>query len=125
MACRELAALRLGLMRAIGIEDEAERQHELAELGELANQPGPLRTMTEANNLENLRAAYEAGISALEEAIAKKDPNDPKMGYYRTLLVTTKKAELDLSNQIDSLKRFYQDLDHIHDFIHEIYPVNN
>ncbi len=123
MACRELAALRLGLMRAIGIEDEAERQHELAELGDLAEKPGPLRSMTEASNLETLRTSYEAGISALEETIAAKDPSDPKMGYYRTLLVATKKAELDLSNQIESLTRFYRDLDQIHDFIHEIYPV--
>lgn len=124
MACRELAALRLGLMRTIGIEDEAERQHELAELGDYATQPGPLRSMSDANSLESLKASYDAGISRLEETIAAKDPNDPKIGYYRTLLVITKKAELDLSNQIESLTRFYRDLDQIHDFIHEIYPAN-
>ena len=124
MACRELAGLRLGLMRTIGIEDEAERQHELAELAEHATQPGPLRSMTEATSLENLKSAYDASISKLEEVVAAKGPNDPKIGYYRTLLVITKKAELDLSNQIESLTRFYRDLDQIHDFIHEIYPAD-
>ncbi len=123
MACRELAALRLGLMRTIGIEDEAERQHELAELGEQATKPGPLHNMTEAHSLEILKAEYDAAIAQLEEAVAARELNDPKIGYYRTLLVTTKKVEFDLSSQIESLTRFYRDLDQIHDFIHEIYPV--
>ncbi len=123
MACRELAALRLGLMRTIGIEDEAERQHELAELGDSITQQGPLRGMTEAASLEGLKSYYDQAVSKLEETIAAKSPDDPKMGYYRTLLVTTKKVELDLSNQIDSLTRLYRDLDQIHDFIHEIYPA--
>ncbi len=123
MACRELAGLRLGLMKTIGIIDEAERQHELAELGDHATAPGPLKAMTEATSLESLKASYDASISKLEEVVAAKDPNDPKIGYYRTLLVITKKAELDLSNQIESLTRLYRDLDQIHDFIHEIYPA--
>lgn len=123
MACRELAALRLGLMRTIGIEDEAERQHELAELGDSVQQQGPLRSMTEAASLEQLKAYYDAAVSKLEETVAAKAQDDPKMAYYRTLLVTTKKVELDLSNQIESLTRLYKDLDQIHDFIHEIYPA--
>ncbi len=123
MACRELAGLRLGLMKTIGIVDEAERQHELAELGEHATTAGPLKAMTEASSLEALKASYDASISALEEVVAAKDTSDPKIGYYRTLLVITKKAELDLSNQIESLTRLYRDLDQIHDFIHEIYPA--
>ncbi len=123
MACRELAGLRLGLMKTIGIVDEAERQHELAELGDDATTPGPLKSMTEAVSLEALKASYDASISKLEEVVAGKDAKDPKIGYYRTLLVITKKAELDLSNQIEALTRLYRDLDQIHDFIHEIYPA--
>lgn len=123
MACRELAALRLGLMRTIGIEDEAERQHELAELGEHATAPGPLRSMSEATNLEGLKKSYDAAISKLEEAVSATSADNPKLGYYRTLLVTTKKVELDLANQIENFTRFYRDLDQIHDFIHEIYPA--
>ena len=33
MACHEIAGLRLGLMEVLGVKNEAERQHELAELG--------------------------------------------------------------------------------------------
>ena len=40
MACHELAALRLGLMKVLGI-DEAEKQHELKELGDKINCDGP------------------------------------------------------------------------------------
>jgi Protein of unknown function (DUF3209) len=123
MACRELAALRLGLMRTIGIEDESERQHELAELGEYATGHGPLQSMVNATTLEGLKRDYDAAISSLEEKISSVDPKDTKLGYYRTLLVTTKKVEFDLSNQLESLRRFYRDLDQIHDFIHEIYPA--
>ncbi len=43
MACHEIAGLRLGLMRIVGIDDEAERQHELAELGDGATKPGPIK----------------------------------------------------------------------------------
>lgn len=123
MACRELAALRLGLMRTIGIEDEAERQHELAELGEQATVAGPLRSMSEATSLEDLKKYYDAAISKLEEMVSSTSADHPKIGYYRTLLVTTKKVELDLANQIESFTRFYRDLDQVHDYIHEIYPA--
>jgi hypothetical protein len=123
MACRELAALRLGLMRTLGIEDEAERRHELAELGTDASNPGPLRSMCEAPNFLVLKESYDAAVSRLEEKLAKLAPGDSKLGYLQTLLVTTKKVELDLANHIDSLTKFYRDLDQIHDFIHEVYPA--
>jgi hypothetical protein len=124
MACEELAALRLGLMRSLGINDEAERQHELAELGEHATENGPLRSMCEAVSLDELKRSYDAAISKLEERVSATKPDDPKLSYLRTLMVTTKKVEFDLTNQIDSLTRLYRDLDQIHDFIHEIYPVD-
>ncbi len=123
MACRELAALRLGLMRTIGIDDEAERQHELAELGESVTEPGPIRSMSEATNLEFLRKSYDAAVSRLEERVSTAGEGNPKLAYYRTLLVTTKKVELDLANQITALTSLYRDLDQIHDYIHEIYPA--
>lgn len=123
MACKELAALRLGLMRTIGIEDEAERQHELAELGDSATASGPLQSMINALTLGGLKRDYDGAIATLEEKVAAVKENDPKLGYYRTLLVTTKKVELDLNNQLESLTRLYRDLDQIHDFIHEIYPA--
>ena len=48
MACHEIAALRLGLMQVLGRNNEAERQHELAELGGGAEAPGPIRSLCEA-----------------------------------------------------------------------------
>jgi hypothetical protein len=123
MACHEIAALRLGLMRVLGIEDEAERQHELAELGASASAPGPLRSLCETTNLANLKRFFAAALSDLGVKVAAMPPEHPKLPYYRSLMVLTKKIELDLGNQIDSLARFFRNLDEMHDFVHEIYPA--
>ena len=122
MACHEVAALRLGLMKVLGLEDEAERQHELAELGGEASRPGAIGSMTKAENLESLRHFYQASLSDLQAKVAKMKPDDPKLPYHRSLLILTKKVELDLDNQIDSMKRLFKDLDEVHDFVHEVYP---
>ncbi len=123
MACHEIAALRLGLMSVLGKNDEAERQHELAELGSGADRPGPIRSLCDARDLASLLRFYEASLSQLEERVAATAPHDPKLPYLRTLLVLTKKVELDLTNQIDGLGRLYADLERMHDFVHEIYPA--
>jgi len=123
MACHELAALRLGLMKVLGIKDEAEKQHELAELGKAANSAGPIKSLSEAPDLASLKKFYEASLSQLEEKIAHTKTTDPKLPYYRSLLILTKKVEMDLRQQIDNLTRMYKDLDEIHDFVHEIYPA--
>lgn len=123
MACHEIAALRLGLMRVLGHEDEAERQHELSELGTAADQPGPLNSMCEAGDLASLKRFYDASIAALEERIAGTRSDDPKLPYFRTLVVLTKKVELDLQHQVEALTHLYRDLEQMHDFVHEIYPA--
>ena len=123
MACHEIAALRLGLMRVLGRNDESERAHELAELGNGAQEPGPIRALCAASDLSGLRASFESALSDLNAKVAGTPPDDPQLGYYRSLVVLTKKVELDLANQIDSLTRFYRDLDEMHDFVHEIYPA--
>jgi hypothetical protein len=123
MACHEIAALRLGLMRVLGIQDEAERQHELAELGTGAEAPGPLRSLCEATNLGNLQRFFAGALADLGVKVAATPASDAKLPYYRSLMVLTKKVELDLINQIDSLNRFYRNLDEMHDFVHEIYPA--
>lgn len=123
MACHEIAALRLGLMRVLGHDDEAERQHELAELGAAAEAPGPLRSMCAAGDLASLKRFYDASIAGLEERIARTKSDDPKLPYLRTLVVLTKKVELDLEHQVQSLTALYRDLEHMHDFVHEIYPA--
>jgi len=122
MACHEIAALRLGLMKVLGHDDEAERQHELTELGAAADQPGPLHSMCEATDLASLKRFYDAGIAALEERTAGTRPDDPSLPYLRTLVVLTKKFELDLQHQVEELTHLYRDLERMHDFVHEIYP---
>ena len=124
MACHELAALRLGLMKLIGIDDEAEKEHELAELGDGANQPGPIKEMLQAGSIQSLCKQYENALAALEEKIAKMPASDVNLPYYRSLMILTKKVELDLRSQRESLTRLYGDLEEMHDFVHEIYPVN-
>ena len=123
MACHEIAALRLGLMQVLGRTDEAERQHELAELGNGAEAPGPVRSLCHATNLAALKRFYESALSDLNAKVAATAADDPKLPYYRTLVVLTRKVELDLGNQIDSMTRLYRDLDAMHDFVHELYPA--
>src|SRR4051812_10323403 len=120
MACHEIAALRLGLMRLLGENDEAERQHELSELGDGASHAGPVKSLCEANDLASLRRFFGAALADLNGKVANVESagaGDPKLAYYRTLIVLTKKIELDLDNQIDGLSRLYRDLDEMHDFV--------
>jgi hypothetical protein len=112
-------------MNVLGVDDAAERQHELAELGAAAEAPGPIRALSQATNLTRLKQMFETSLTALDEKVAAAAPDDPKLAYYRSLLVLTKKVELDLRNQVDSLTRFYRDLDEMHDFVHEIFPAKD
>jgi hypothetical protein len=123
MACHEIAALRLGLMEVLGVNDEAERRHELAELGSGADQQGPIRSMCEAKDLAALKRFYESAIAGLEERVSATKADDPKLAYLRTLVVLTKKVDLDLRHQIEGLTHLYRDLDEMHDFVHEMYPA--
>lgn len=123
MACHELAALRLGLMGVLGVKDEAERQHELAELGSAADHRGPIRSLCGAKDLAELKTFYESAIAELEERVSGTKADDPKLPYLRTLIVLTKKVDLDLLHLLEGLTHFYRDLDEMHDFVHEIYPV--
>ncbi|HTT74902.1 MAG TPA: DUF3209 family protein [Candidatus Binataceae bacterium] len=125
MACHEIAALRLGLMKILGRKDEAERQHELAELGDASHQPGPVASLCEADDFESIRQLYELAVSSLEERVSSTAADDPKLPYLRSLVILTKKVELDLANEIGNLTRLYRDLEQMHDFVHEIYPVDD
>jgi Protein of unknown function (DUF3209) len=123
MACHEIAGLRLGLMRIVGIDDEAERQHELAELGDGATKPGPIKSLAEAGTLEDLKKFFDASLSDLEQKVSRVSKDDPKLPYLRTLVVLSNKVSQDLTNEVEGLKKLYNDLEEIHDLVHEIYPA--
>ncbi|TGK02085.1 DUF3209 family protein [Leptospira selangorensis] len=123
MACHEIAALRLGMMNVLGIKDESVIQHEKNEIGpEALSSPGPIQSLTNANNFEDLIRFFEASLVELEQTISKLASEDPKTGYYTSLLILTKKVELDLKNSAKSFQTLYLDLEEMHDFVHEIYP---
>ncbi|MDB4966496.1 MAG: hypothetical protein JWN44_2185 [Myxococcales bacterium] len=125
MACHEVAALRLGLMNVLGIVDEAERQHELAELGNAAEAPGPVRALAQARDFAELGRFYDAALAELSSKVSRMSAGDPKLAYYRSLMILTKKVELDLANQREMLARMYRDLEELHDFVHEIFPAQD
>jgi len=124
MACHEIAALRLGMMNVLGIDDPAERQHELAEIGGVLEQSGPLRSLTQAKDVKDVLRFYESALVRLDEKVASAKPEDPKLPYLRSLLILTKKVEMELRRETDSLQRLYRELERIHDFTHEIYPAD-
>lgn len=122
MACHELAGLRLGLMNVLGIEDEAERQHELAEIGTAATEPGALRGLLDAQNLQALHRSFDAAVGDLEAKVGKMGADEAGLAYHRTLLVLSKKVELELARHVAHLTELYRELEEIHDFVHELYP---
>ncbi|MFZ9002075.1 MAG: DUF3209 family protein [Bacteriovoracaceae bacterium] len=121
MACHELGALRLGLQKVLGINDEAAKDHDEREIGETLHQDGPIKSLANANNLNELRAFYQNSLSHLERKISESD-NEKDLPYYRSLLILTKKVELELDAHIKSIDALYKGLDEIHDYVHEIYP---
>jgi hypothetical protein len=123
MACHEIAALRLGLMHVLGRTDEAERQHELAELGDAALAPGPLRALCAAGDLASVQRLYDGALAELHARVAATPASHPRLPYYRSLVVLTRKVELELAGQIESLTRLYRDLDEMHDLVHELHPA--
>jgi hypothetical protein len=123
MACHEIAALRLGLMQILGLKDDAERQHELAELGDAAEKPGPLKSLSTATDMESMARLYAAAVTDLSQKIAATPATDPKLPYLRSLVILTKKVELDLKTTIDGVSRLYRELEEMHDFVHEVYPA--
>jgi hypothetical protein len=123
MACHEVAALRLGLMNVLGIKDEAERQHELAEIGDAINHPGPIRSLCEARDLTELKRLFEVALSDLEQRVTRFRADDPDLPYHRSLLILCKKVEMDLHNFLHNMTTLFRNLDEMHDLVHEIYPA--
>jgi len=123
MACHEIAALRLGLMKILGENDEAEKAHELAELGDAAHTPGPIASLTTAADLDALVKLFTTSLIDLNEKVARTEAGDPKLPYLRSLVVLTKKVELELRAQVEGLSRMNRELEEMHDLVHELFPA--
>ncbi|EKR84579.1 PF11483 family protein [Leptospira interrogans str. UI 08452] len=111
------------MMNLIGIKDETTIRHEQSEIGVVLESPGPIRSLAEAKDFESLIKFYEISLTDLEEKISKMRKDDPKMAYYRSLLILTKKIEFELKNSVFTFQNFFRDLEEIHDFVHEIFPA--
>jgi hypothetical protein len=122
MACHELGALRLGLMKVIGLENEAAKIHDENEVGDALNKAGPLQSLAKANSLKDLQTYFDSSISNLEDKVSKLSKDDEKLAYYRSLLILTKKVELELENHLKGVEDFWKNLDEMHDYVHEIFP---
>ncbi len=122
MACHELGALRLGLQKVLGIEDAAAKDHDEREIGENLHKDGPIKSLANSNSLEELRTFYQNSLSSLEQKVGKTT-DEKELAYLRSLLILTKKVELELDAHIKGLDALYKGLDEIHDYVHEIYPA--
>lgn len=122
MACHEMSALRLGMMNVLGIKNEAAKDHDERELGEGLTKEGPIKSLANSKTLEELKTFYQSSLTDLEKKIGDCS-DDKELAYLRSLLILTKKVELDLENHMTSLNSFYRGLDEMHDFVHEIYPA--
>jgi hypothetical protein len=122
MACREIAALRLGMMNVIGQSNDHEREHELAELGDAWNEAGPLRLCARATNLGHLQEGYSAALDELERSLATFAVGSKEHAYHLTLVALNRKIELEIADRIASLNRLCRDLDTMHDLVHVLHP---
>jgi hypothetical protein len=110
-------------MKILGTNDEAERAHELAELGDAAHVPGPLASLTTASDLDALVNLFSTSLTDLNEKVARTEATDVKLPYLRSLIVLTKKVELELRGHVDGLARMNREIEEMHDLVHELFPA--
>ena len=116
MACHEIAALRLGLMRVLGRHDGAEGPPDRRGLAAGAPRRRPVRLLGgETGDLASLKRLFGLALAELNTRAATAAPGDPRVACYRALIVLTKEVELDLDDQIEGLTRLYRDLDQLQD----------
>ena len=121
MACKELEALRLGLMNVLGTEDESVRQHAEAELGE--DLSGPVEALTEAETLAEIGRHLDAALVDLEEEVAETDPDTDEYDYLRGRLVAVRDAERDVARLTQQGESLIEGYGGAHDLLHELFPV--
>jgi len=122
MACHEISALRLGLMKCMGVSDDAAKTHDEKEIGETLQKDGPIKSLANANNLQELKSFYQSSLSELEKRVSESK-DESELPYLRSLIILTKKVELELENALNNLNSLYKGLDEIHDYVHEVYPA--
>jgi hypothetical protein len=125
MACYEVASLRLALFNVLGDRPPHERTHEVEELGSKLTEEGPLKALAEATTLAQMRSALDAAALELEQRVADMPKDAPQLGYWRSLVVTVKRTQLDLTRTAADLEKYYRDLDEIHDTLHEVFPESD
>ena len=74
------------------------------------------------SNLKELQTFFDSSISHLEDKVSKLKEGDEKLAYYRSLLILTKKVELELETHLKGVEGFWKSLDEMHDYVHEIFP---
>ena len=79
--------------------------------------------MAKAQDFDVLVRLFSTSLVELNEKVARATADDPKLGYYRSLLVLTKKVELELRGQVAGFTRLNRELEEMHDFVHEVFPV--
>ncbi len=121
MACHEIAALRIALHRQLGNRPLAELTHEVAEVGPLLDQIGPLKSLSEARDLTAIARALEACASDLEARVSAMSADHPQLGYYRALVVTVRSVLRDVQRMTAQMERFYLDIEDTHDLLHEVF----
>ncbi|MFT5587563.1 MAG: hypothetical protein ACI9VR_005173 [Cognaticolwellia sp.] len=125
MACYEVAALRLSMHTLLGDRPATERTHEEEELGVHLEQPGALKSLSQAKNMAEIVRALDAASVDLEQRVADMPADAPSLGYYRALVVTVKRTQADFARISTQLERYYHDLDEVHDVLHEVFPESD
>lgn len=123
MSCDELEALRLGLMNALGVADDAARQHAEAELGDALDDDTPIAALANANSLTEVRRHLDAALVDLESTVAALDPDDPAADYTRGRLVAVRDAERSVARLTASGESLLADLGEAHHTLHDVFPV--
>jgi len=124
MACHEIAALRLGLLNVLGLDRPVDRQHEIAELGTALETSMPLKNLADSSNFADLRRGFEDSLGLLEDRVMGMASGAGQKPYYQSLLVLSKKVEMDLRQMATQFEQYYLNLEEIHDQMHEVFPDN-
>jgi hypothetical protein len=122
MTCHEIEALRLGLMKSLGVDDDATKKHAREELGE--NPEPHIAALADAESLAACRRHLDTALVELESAVAATDESDPEYDYLRGRVIAVRDAAGALDRLFDHGEAFLEDLGDSHHALHETFPVD-